>query len=96
MHVKILNSRICVNVCVISCLCSFNYKAFGVFFISFANSKYAKPATSWWTMSTSFFILPHQKTPLHIAAGRGHVDNVRCLVDKGADTNIKDKNGVSG
>ena len=33
---------------------------------------------------------PHQKTPLHLAAYAGHVDIVRCLVDKGADFNIKD------
>ena len=37
----------------------------------------------------------HQYTPLHWAAGKGHVDTVRCLVDKGADINIEDKNGVS-
>ena len=38
---------------------------------------------------------PHQKTPLHLAAGKGHVDIVRYLVDKGADLNIKDTFGVS-
>ena len=39
---------------------------------------------------------PHQWTPLHLATGAGHVDIVRCLVDKGADPNIKDKQyGVS-
>ena len=32
---------------------------------------------------------PHQETPLHWAAYGGHVETVRCLVDKGADTNIK-------
>ena len=32
---------------------------------------------------------PHQETPLHWAAYEGHVETVRCLVDKGADTNIK-------
>ena len=42
-----------------------------------------------------FFIYsPHQKSSLHIAAEAGHVDTVRCLVDKGADLNIKDGNKV--
>ena len=27
-----------------------------------------------------------QETPLHWAAERGHLDTVRCLVDKGAET----------
>ena len=40
----------------------------------------------------SFF---NQMTALHQAAHKGHVDIVECLVDKGADINIKDKNGVS-
>ena len=34
-------------------------------------------------------------TPLHCAAPHGHVDVVRYLVDKGADLNIKDEDGVS-
>ena len=38
---------------------------------------------------------PHQMTSLHFAALGGHVDTVRYLVDKGADTNIKDGHGVS-
>ena len=37
----------------------------------------------------------HQITPLHLAAGKGHVDTVRCLVDKGADTQLKDENDVN-
>ena len=42
-----------------------------------------------------FFIYsPHQKTPLHWAADAGHVDIVRCLVEQGADLNIKDDSGV--
>ena len=38
---------------------------------------------------------PHQATPLHLAACRGHVFAVRCLADKGADTFTKDARGVS-
>ena len=46
--------------------------------------------------STCFFIYSqHQRTPLHWAAEGGHVDTVRMLNDKGADTNIKDVFGVS-
>ena len=45
--------------------------------------------------STCFFISPHQKTPLHLAAEGGHMDTVTCLVEKGANTNIKDKNEAS-
>ena len=41
-----------------------------------------------------FIYSPHQFTPLHIAAKAGHVDTVRCLVDKGANINIKDGNKV--
>ena len=37
----------------------------------------------------------HQETPLHKAAYHGQEDSVRCLVDKGADVNIKDGKGVS-
>ena len=37
----------------------------------------------------------HQITPLHFAAGGGHVDTVRCLVDKGADIELKDESDVS-
>ena len=43
-----------------------------------------------------FFDSPNQDTPLHCTAWRGHVVVVRCLVEKGADVNIKDdKLGVS-
>ena len=45
--------------------------------------------------STWFLNSPYQLTPLHMAAHAGHVDTVRCLVDKGADTNIKNRRGVS-
>ena len=34
----------------------------------------------------------HQYTPLHLAADGGQVDTVRSLVDKGADTNVRDSN----
>ena len=45
---------------------------------------------------TIFVYSPRQKTPLHWAAYGGHVHVVRCLVEQGADINIrKDKNGVS-
>ena len=37
----------------------------------------------------------HQGTPLRFATREGHVDIVRYLVDKDADPNIKDKDGVS-
>ena len=35
-----------------------------------------------------------QMTPLHVAAERGHTKIVEYLVNKGADINIQDKNGV--
>ena len=35
-------------------------------------------------------------TPLHVAAEKGdRLDIVECLLDKGADINIRDSNGVS-
>ena len=37
----------------------------------------------------------HQRTPLHKAAGSGKVDVVRYFMGKGADVNVKDKDGVS-
>lgn len=42
-----------------------------------------------------FFNSPHQMTPLHKAAVQGHVDTLQYLLDKGADIDIKDCNGVS-
>ena len=38
---------------------------------------------------------PHQWTPLHCAAGGGHVDIMQYLVDAGGEINIKDVEGVS-
>ena len=40
-------------------------------------------------------ITSHQMTPLHMAVYRNNLGTVRSLVDQGADTNIKDGNGVS-
>ena len=45
--------------------------------------------------STCFVYSPHQWTPLHSAAQKGHVNIASYIVDKGADLNIKDNNGVS-
>ena len=35
-----------------------------------------------------------QRTPLMVAAASDRVDAARCLIDKGADINVKDKSGV--
>ena len=39
--------------------------------------------------------LSSQRAPLHAAASEGHEYTVKSLVDKGANINIKDKDGVS-
>ena len=39
------------------------------------------------------FVPPHQVTPLHKAVLSHSVDTVRLLVEKGADSNIKEKDG---
>ena len=44
---------------------------------------------SLWTMFR--FVSPHQRTPLHLAAGEG---TTHILIEKGADINIKDSDGV--
>ena len=38
---------------------------------------------------------PHQDTPLHMAADRGHTDTLQYLVGKGAGINIRNEDGVS-
>ena len=37
---------------------------------------------------------PHQWTPLHLAALRGKEGTVQLLIEKGADMNVKDIDGV--
>ena len=37
---------------------------------------------------------PHQMTPLHLGAGKGKEDTVQLLIEKGADVNIKNNDGV--
>ena len=45
---------------------------------------------------STFFVFPHyQRTPLHFAARENYERTVECLVDKGADINIRDVAGVS-
>ena len=48
-----------------------------------------------WQISVICVLSPHQMSPLHWAADGGHVDTVRCLVEKGAKINSKDEKGVS-
>ena len=36
----------------------------------------------------------HQRTPLHIAAKENYERTAECIIDQGADTNIKDNDGV--
>ena len=45
--------------------------------------------------SSNLVSSPHQYTPLHYAAGGGHVGAVEYIIQAGADINIKDVNGVS-
>ena len=49
----------------------------------------------WWAMFN--FVSPHQITPLHWAAEKGHVNVVQYLLEKGANMNIKEwkEGGVS-
>ena len=50
-----------------------------------------------WLSLQQFLLLSptYQQTPLHVAASNGRDYTVEYLVTKGADMNIKDKNGVS-
>ena len=45
--------------------------------------------------SLKFVSISYQKTPLHVAASKGHDYTMEYLVKKGADMNIKDEKGVS-
>ena len=45
--------------------------------------------------ATFLVTFSYQQTPLHVAARKGRDYTVECIVKKGADMNIRDKNGVS-
>ena len=45
-------------------------------------------------IATFLVTFSYQQTPLHVAASKDHDYTVKCLVKKGADINIQDKNGV--
>ena len=51
-------------------------------------------ATQWLILS-NVLLLSYQRTPLHVAATKGHDYTVECLVEKGANISIKDNAGVS-
>ena len=44
--------------------------------------------------SSNLVSSPHQRTPLHSDAGEGKEGTVQLLIEKGADMNIKDNDGV--
>ena len=50
-------------------------------------------ATQWLILS-NVLLLFYQRTPLHVAATKGHDYTVECLVEKGANINIQDDDGV--
>ena len=39
---------------------------------------------------SSIYIVPIPKTPLHYAAGNGHIEIVHLLLERGTDINAKD------
>ena len=45
-------------------------------------------------IALKFVTFSYQRTPLHVAASKGHDYTVEWLVKEGADMNIKDKTGV--
>ena len=55
---------------------------------------YARLTGHSWIEHFQNFICPHQLTPLHFAAEEGHVGTAQVLIEKGADMNIKDSDGV--
>ena len=63
------------------------------FFCCYFNGHSQSITIKWF--SSSWFIPPHQRTLLHLAAENGHVDIVTYLVAKKASINIKDDMGVS-
>ena len=46
-------------------------------------------------MTNALLISLHQMTPLHVAVKKARTEVVKFLVDKEADINIKDGNGVN-
>ena len=40
------------------------------------------------------FFAPHQRTPLHFGAMEDKEGTVQLLIEKGADINVKDNDGV--
>ena len=51
-----------------------------------------------WTLIVDhviFVLSPHQMSPLHWATDGGHIDTVKCLIEKGAEVNSQGGVGVS-
>ena len=49
----------------------------------------------WKSLQIPRITFSYQQTPLHVATSKGRDYTVEYLVKKGADKNIKDKNGVN-